>query len=223
METLGAGARGTFVEMLQTALKRAGYLTGPPDGVFGERTYGAAVNFQAANGLVADGIVGPLTWAALRPFLTGYLTWRVRSGDTLFALAARYGSSVNAITVANPGVNPANLTIGSPLVIPLGFEVVPDDISFTSSLLSLCAEGLAARYPFIGLSSIGRSVLGRDIRALKIGGGTREVMYNASHHANEWITTPVLMRFLERYAAAYAGYNRDKRYCEADKKEGKQP
>ena len=27
--------------------------------------------------------------------------------------------------------------------------------------------------------------------------------YNASHHANEWITTPVLLKFLERYAAAY--------------------
>ena len=37
-----------------------------------------------------------------------------------------------------------------------------------------------------------------------MGTGDTEVFYNASHHANEWITTPVLLKFLEEYAAAYA-------------------
>ena len=30
------------------------------------------------------------------------------------------------------------------------------------------------------------------------------MLYNASHHANEWITTPVLLKFIEDYAAAVA-------------------
>ena len=34
--------------------------------------------------------------------------------------------------------------------------------------------------------------------------GPRCALYNASHHANEWITTPVLLLFLEQYAYAVA-------------------
>lgn len=65
---------------------------------------------------------------------------------------------------------------------------------------------LAGRYPFIGLSSIGQTVLGRSIPAVRIGTGPKEVHYNGSFHAQEWITTPLLMQFLELYAqAAQAG------------------
>ena len=60
------------------------------------------------------------------------------------------------------------------------------------------------RYPFLSLHEIGRSVMGRCIQAVTIGTGSRRVGYNAAHHANEWITVPVLIRFLEEYAAAFA-------------------
>lgn len=62
---LRQGARGTEVVALQTALARKGYAPGPIDGIFGVGTRAAVVAFQRANGLVPDGIVGPLTWAAL--------------------------------------------------------------------------------------------------------------------------------------------------------------
>jgi g-D-glutamyl-meso-diaminopimelate peptidase len=39
---------------------------------------------------------------------------------------------------------------------------------------------------------------------LAIGNGSKEVFYNAAHHANEWITTPLLLKFLEDYSEAYA-------------------
>lgn len=38
---------------------------GQPDGLFGARTAAAVQEFQAQNGLDADGIVGPLTWSSL--------------------------------------------------------------------------------------------------------------------------------------------------------------
>jgi spore cortex-lytic enzyme len=50
---------------VQTVLKKWGYYTGAVDGVFGPKTRTAVINFQKKNGLVADGIVGSRTEAAL--------------------------------------------------------------------------------------------------------------------------------------------------------------
>lgn len=58
------------------------------------------------------------------------------------------------------------------------------------------------KYPFIQLGTIGCSILGKNLYYLKIGTGSKQVFYNASFHANEWITTPVLMKFVEDYSKA---------------------
>ena len=50
---------------LQGDLIQLGYLSGQVDGIFGPMTRNAVLGFQKANGLATDGIVGPLTWAAL--------------------------------------------------------------------------------------------------------------------------------------------------------------
>ena len=47
--------------------------------------------------------------------------------------------------------------------------------------------------------------MGKPIWYLKLGSGENQVLYNAEHHANEWITTPLLLKFAEDLAAAYAG------------------
>jgi g-D-glutamyl-meso-diaminopimelate peptidase len=64
-------------------------------------------------------------------------------------------------------------------------------------------QELKAAYPFIKLSSIGSSVCGREIPAVRIGTGAKKVHYNAAFHANEWITSPLLMTFLEELASAH--------------------
>ncbi len=55
---------------IQTALKAAGFYTGTIDGKIGARTKKAVIDFQKANGLKADGRVGPKTMAALDKYLT---------------------------------------------------------------------------------------------------------------------------------------------------------
>ena len=63
--TIKVGSRGTDVTYLQQRLTELGYNVGKVDGIFGALTLAAVKLFQAASGLVADGIVGPLTWAEI--------------------------------------------------------------------------------------------------------------------------------------------------------------
>ena len=81
-------------------------------------------------------------------------------------------------------------------------SIVPTDVPFTSAVLEDCVRRLGSRFPFLRLGSAGKSVMGRALWTVTMGEGPSAVFYNASHHANEWITTPVLMRFLEDYAEA---------------------
>ena len=58
-------------------------------------------------------------------------------------------------------------------------------------------------YPLLNVQNVGTSVLGKPIYVVKLGRGTKKVFYSASIHANEWITTPVLMKFIEDYCISY--------------------
>lgn len=205
MRTLRFGDRGADVMQLQLALSRAGYAVGGIDGIFGPKTLNALRRFQAANGLAIDGIAGINTRTALNKYLLGYFNHRIERGDTYYKLAQRYGTGVKKIASANPDKNPDNLIIGDTVVIPFGFDVVPTNVMFTSLLTETVIKGLKARYPFISAEMIGSSTMGTPLYALRMGNGTKKVLYNASHHANEWITTPVLLKFLEQYAEAYIG------------------
>ncbi|MBO7178862.1 MAG: peptidoglycan-binding protein [Clostridia bacterium] len=204
MTILRLGSRGTDVFILQLALNRAGFLNENPDGIFGVRTQNGVLRFQQSAGLNQDGIVGIRTWNALLPYLKGYLTHRIARGDSLWNLSQQYNTSVGAILRANVGVNPDNLRIGTNLIIPLSFSVVPENVPYTYQLVTFILEGLQARYPFLSGGTIGRSVMGKSIPYVRIGRGETEVFYNASHHANEWLTTLVLLKFLEEYSESYA-------------------
>ena len=63
--TLRQGDSGAAVSELQQLLNAKG-INMTVDGVFGNATRAAVVQFQQQNGLVVDGIVGTQTWQALR-------------------------------------------------------------------------------------------------------------------------------------------------------------
>ena len=81
---------------------------------------------------------------------------------------------------------------------------MPADVPYCHEILEFNLQNLVKRFPFVSLFSIGKSVLGKEIYALKIGDGEKEIFYNGAHHANEWITIPVLLKFAEQLACAYA-------------------
>lgn len=58
-------------QKVQTALRNAGLYQGNIDGKIGPASKKAITEFQTAHNLKADGKVGPKTWAALEPYLSG--------------------------------------------------------------------------------------------------------------------------------------------------------
>ncbi len=202
MRTIQNGNSGPLVTYAQLSLRRAGEAPGSLDGFFGSRTESAVKNFQKRYGLAPDGIVGQRTWAELFPYLSAYRPVRIAEGDTMYGLAVRYQSSVDAIRTANPSVRPENLAIGSVLNVPLPFYASAWEVPYSSLLNGIALDGLTKRFPKIRVFSIGRSVLNRPLLAASFGIGGIAVGINAAHHANEWITTPLTLRFLEEYALA---------------------
>lgn len=158
--------------------------------------------FQRREGLYPSGEEDVLTMQRLTPFLLGYQRYMLRAGDTYYKIARRFGTTVRALETANPNLDPRTLRVGQYLVVPYSFPVVPTELPFTSELLAVCIQGLTVRYPLITKRVIATTAYGRSVTALWFGQGRRSVLYNASHHANEWITTPLLLKFLEDYAQA---------------------
>ena len=80
--------------------------------------------------------------------------------------------------------------------------IVKTDIPMTSTLCEQTILELVKTYPFLRTELLTETAFGRKIRTLVIGTGPRKVIYSAAHHANEWITTPVLLKFAEEFAEA---------------------
>ena len=59
------------------------------------------------------------------------------------------------------------------------------------------------RYSFLKVHNIGTSVLGKNIPLLSMGDGEKCVLYIGAHHGMEWITTILLLRFVNEYAECY--------------------
>lgn len=68
---LRRGSRGVYVLILQDALNALGYSTKGLDGIFGENTYRALVDYQKKNNLSADGIAGCETWKRITGSVVG--------------------------------------------------------------------------------------------------------------------------------------------------------
>ena len=131
--TLRQGSRGQDVITLQYLLNVISeYYPRIPniaqDGIFGSGTRQAVIAFQNQMQLSPDGIVGARTWNALYDTYlgikdnitspgSGTFTYTVQNGDTLWLLARRFQTTVNAIMVEN-GLTSDLLYIGQVLQIP---------------------------------------------------------------------------------------------------------
>ena len=80
--------------------------------------------------------------------------------------------------------------------------IVKTDVPMTAALCEQTILELVKAYPFLRTQLLAETAFGRKIRTLVIGSGKRKVVYSAAHHANEWITATVLLKFAEDFAGA---------------------
>jgi g-D-glutamyl-meso-diaminopimelate peptidase len=62
---------------------------------------------------------------------------------------------------------------------------------------------LSERYPFLSVTVLGESILGRSIPIITLGEGKKSLVYVGSHHGMEWITSVILLRFINEFCELY--------------------
>ncbi len=82
--------------------------------------------------------------------------------------------------------------------------IVTTDIPISAARNTALIGALSDAYPFIRTRRFALTAFGRPLWAIEIGSGARKVLYSAAHHANEWITAYVLLKFAEDLARAIA-------------------
>ncbi|PKG25724.1 M14 family metallopeptidase [Niallia nealsonii] len=128
-------------------------------------------------------------------------TIQVKQGDSLWKIAGARNISVDSLLLLNQDINPNQLTIGASVKVPKRIitKLVNGKRRYDYATLTRDIEALKAAYPFIKINHIGKSVLNKSIQEIRIGEGSKKVHFNGSFHANEWITTSVLMSYLNEY------------------------
>lgn len=82
--------------------------------------------------------------------------------------------------------------------------IVTTDVPITAQRANDMILELVRTYPGLRSQVLTTSAFGRQIRTLTMGTGERQVLFTAAHHANEWITALVLLKFAQDLAQAAA-------------------
>ncbi|PKM95934.1 MAG: peptidase M14 [Firmicutes bacterium HGW-Firmicutes-1] len=133
-----------------------------------------------------------------------YTTHKIIEGETLNDIVKEYDSTVTSVLTANQLINPFMLEKNSTIVVPIQREVVMTQTSYDYVRYKNDLMHLKALYPFLEVETIGLSVDGRDIYSITFGEGKNTVMFNGAHHGNEWITSLLLMKWLENICYAFS-------------------
>jgi LysM repeat protein len=155
---LGQGAYGWDVSALQFLLARAGHLRLIDlDGHFGGTTHAALLRFQRTRGLSTDGIAGPATLTSFgygkrapvmtssAPAIASTITYIVKPGDTLAAIASRHKTTVPALAKANDIESPNLVLEGAKLRLPGSVAAGPAE-ELSRSTVRAHVDKWAARY-----------------------------------------------------------------------------
>ena len=136
------------------------------------------------------------------------MDYRFKTGDSLGKLANRFKVSIFSIIISNPDIRSIKtIKSGQYLKIPepLPEFIKPANYTYEQMLNDILA--LKNHYSFVNIALTGKSVQGKVIPAIRLGNGPNIILCNGSHHAREWITTPLLTKFSEAYCSCLVSGN----------------
>ncbi|QHS22514.1 LysM peptidoglycan-binding domain-containing protein [Virgibacillus sp. MSP4-1] len=127
--------------------------------------------------------------------------YTIQPGDSFWTIAQQQNISFQQLLFMNRQINPNALYAGQQIILPrrVTWRVVNGKKEYTYDDLIQNLRELTYIFPFMSNFEVGHSVMGRPIPELVIGKGAKKVHWNGSFHANEWITTPIIMTFLNDY------------------------
>ncbi|CEG33662.1 M14 family metallopeptidase [Peribacillus simplex] len=168
--------------------------------------------FQIPRVLIEDAnpaITGNVLPNGIEVQIPGYIVQQESRLDIDFAeIALQYHLPIDGIVLLNQdGQKPFSVPVRvmNPVIVtdkPYEYQSLLDDL-----------DVLSCHYPFIKVESVGKSVLGKELLEVRIGQGEKIIHYNGSFHANEWITTAVLMKWLNDFLLAVTN---DRTLCGMD-------
>lgn len=129
---------------------------------------------------------------------------RIERGDTLWSIANDRRVALDSLFMLNEPIDPFDLRPGRSIKVPLRIRrpVIDNRQPYDYPTFLRDLKRLETLYPFISTRIIGQSVQGKNIYEILIGNGAARVHANGSFHAREWITTPIIMTFLNDYLLA---------------------
>ena len=80
--------------------------------------------------------------------------------------------------------------------------IVNTEVPITAASCERMIREIVTAYPFCRTETIASTAFQRPISTLVIGTGPRKVLFTAAHHANEWITALLLLKYAEDLAEA---------------------
>lgn len=151
--------QGSQVSALQNNLKTAAYYNGPVTGYYGQQTEAAVKQFQEARGLIADGVAGEATLAALQRYLDGTST-----GSVVFSVAKRglrmgdRGSEVKEIQqrLKSTGFDPGSIDE------KFGFAT-EEAVKQFQATRGLHVDGIVGAETWFALRCLGSSISGYQV------------------------------------------------------------
>jgi g-D-glutamyl-meso-diaminopimelate peptidase len=132
--------------------------------------------------------------------------YEITDGESIQNIAVQYKLPLDAMLVVNQTFSPNDLEVFVPKRLTDFSIYCKKNYDYKSLIEDL--RILKEHYPFLKIDTIGHSVLGQEIPHVKIGTGPKQIHFNGSFHANEWITTAIIMNFINDYLIALTNQNK---------------
>ncbi|WP_066192004.1 MULTISPECIES: M14 family metallopeptidase [Gracilibacillus] len=138
--------------------------------------------------------------------IPGYTTvpYTIQAGDTCWTLSQQRQLPLDQILLLNQTTISQPLQQGELILLPVRVRhmLITDTDQYSFVKFRRDIDRLLTVYPFLQKKIIGHSVLDKEMIELQIGWGSQKKHINGSFHANEWITTSIIMQFINQYLLA---------------------